>query len=150
MLGARLLQRCAGALRARAAAAPAALTTRRPYASKAVVEATDVTFEKEVLKAPRPTLVDFYADWCRPCRMLAPLLEKAVEGDGRVGLVKVNVDENQTLAADYGVTALPTVVGFRGGKPVAAFVGMRTAPGIADFIGEVVGDAGGSGGGGQA
>ncbi|KAJ2692989.1 hypothetical protein H4R19_006068 [Coemansia spiralis] len=139
MLGIGVLQRRAAATGARTAAALAA--RRRPYTSKTAVEATDATFEKEVLEAPRPMVVDFYADWCRPCRLLAPLLDKAVEADGRVGLVKVNVDTNQSLAADYGVSALPTVVGFRGGKPVAAFVGMRAAPGIADFIAEVVGDA---------
>ncbi|KAJ1727154.1 hypothetical protein LPJ61_004726 [Coemansia biformis] len=150
MLGIGLLQRRAVAVGARSApiaragARRAATAAWRPYATKAV-EATDATFEKVVLEAPGPMVVDFYADWCRPCRMLAPLLEKAVESDGRVGFAKVDVDANQALAADYGVTSLPTVVGFRGGKPVAAFVGMRAPPAIASFIGEVVGSDGAAG-----
>ncbi|KAJ2360731.1 hypothetical protein H4S01_005601 [Coemansia sp. RSA 2610] len=99
-----------------------------------VFESTQSTFEKDVLDAGVPTVVDFYASWCAPCKMLGPIIDRAVQQDGRVNLAKVNVDENLDLAADYKISSLPTVVGFRGGQPVAAFVGMRPPPAVAEFV----------------
>ncbi|KAJ2146440.1 hypothetical protein IW136_000572 [Coemansia sp. RSA 678] len=115
---------------------------RRLYTSKGgqVLEATEANFEKDVLESPVPTVVDFYADWCGPCKMLGPIIEKAVKKDGRVNLAKVNVDENLTLASDYKITSLPTVVGFRNGEPVAAFVGMRPPAAVEEFIQSIATD----------
>ncbi|KAJ1854525.1 hypothetical protein LPJ76_003979 [Coemansia sp. RSA 638] len=115
---------------------------RRLYSSKGgqVLEATEANFEKDVLESPVPTVVDFYADWCGPCKMLGPIIEKAVKKDARVNLAKVNVDENLTLASDYKITSLPTVVGFRNGEPVAAFVGMRPPAAVEEFIQSIATD----------
>ncbi|PIA17242.1 thioredoxin [Coemansia reversa NRRL 1564] len=101
------------------------------------VEATEETFTKQVLESSKPVVVDFYANWCKPCQMLAPVIDAAVRKDGRVGLAKVNVDTQQNLASDYNITSLPTVVGFYGGQPVAAFVGMRAPTAVAQFVKEV-------------
>ncbi|ORX72632.1 thioredoxin [Linderina pennispora] len=113
-------------------------TTRSIFAAKGgrVFETTQETFEKDVLESDTPTLVDFYANWCQPCKMLSPVLTKAVETDGRVNLAKINVDENLDLAHDYKVTSLPTVVAFRDGEPTAAFIGMRPPAAIQQFIDE--------------
>ncbi|KAJ2079120.1 hypothetical protein H4R24_003998 [Coemansia sp. RSA 988] len=113
--------------------------TQRRFMSSGehAVEATEETFAKEVLESSKPVVVDFYADWCKPCQMLAPVIDAAVLKDGRVRLAKVNVDTQQTLASDYSITSLPTVVGFYGGQPVAAFVGMRGPAAVAQFVKEV-------------
>ncbi|KAJ2909420.1 hypothetical protein GGI21_001900 [Coemansia aciculifera] len=112
-----------------------------------VFETTGAQFDKDVLDSDVPTIVDFYAEWCQPCKMLAPLLAKAVEKDGRVNLAKINVDENLDLAGDYKISSLPTVMAFRGGEPVAAFIGMRPLPAISEFVKDVAEgkEAGGAG-----
>ncbi len=83
-------------------------------------------FEKEVLNANETVLVDFYADWCGPCKMMAPIIgELATElhGKGKVG--KINIDENQELAIKYNVMSIPTLIIFKDGKEVKRFVGVR-------------------------
>jgi thioredoxin 1 len=83
-----------------------------------VDEVTDETFDDEVLASPLPVIVDFWAPWCRPCDAIEPHLSAiAAEHDGRVRLVRVNVDENVAVASRYRVLALPTVVLFTGGEP---------------------------------
>ena len=90
-----------------------------------VQEVTVADFEAEVLKASTPVLVDFWAPWCGPCRAVAPVLEAiAQEQQGKVKIVKVNVDDNQQLAARYGVQAIPTLLIFKGGQPVDRVVGV--------------------------
>ncbi|KAJ1823313.1 hypothetical protein GGH91_001536 [Coemansia sp. RSA 2671] len=121
------------------------LSQRRLYTSEPregaaggrVFETTAAQFDKDVLDSDVPTIVDFYADWCQPCKMLGPLITKAVEENGRVNLAKINVDENLELAGDYKIGSLPTVMAFRGGEPVAAFIGMRPPAAIAEFIKDV-------------
>ncbi len=83
-------------------------------------------FEKEVLNSNEPVLVDFYADWCGPCKMMLPIIEELaneLQGKGKVG--KINVDENQNLALKYDVMSIPTLIIFKDGKEFKRFVGVR-------------------------
>jgi thioredoxin 1 len=90
------------------------------------VEIEETKFDESVLKASLPVLVDFWAPWCGPCRMVAPVVEElATEYDGKVSFVKINVDNNQKVAAQYGVMSIPTLILFKDGKPVANVVGFR-------------------------
>ncbi|MBI4215814.1 MAG: thioredoxin [Chloroflexi bacterium] len=86
----------------------------------------ETNFEDQVVKAAKPVMVDFWAAWCAPCRMVAPVVEKlAKEFDGRITVAKLNVDENPKVAARYGIRSIPTVIIFKGGKPVDQVVGAR-------------------------
>ena len=90
-----------------------------------IVHVTDKTFETEVLKAPKPVLVDFWAAWCGPCKMIAPILEQiADEYKDRISVAKLDVDSNQSTAMRYGVRSIPTLMIFSGGVVEAQHVGM--------------------------
>lgn len=83
-------------------------------------------FKEEVLNSNEPVLVDFYADWCGPCKMMAPVVEElAGELQGKAKVGKINVDENQDLAMEYNVMSIPTLVIFKDGKEFKRFVGVR-------------------------
>lgn len=85
-------------------------------------------FEAEVLKAELPVLVDFYADWCNPCKMMAPAVEKlAEELEGRIKVGKCNIDENLMIAQKYRVSSIPTFIVFKNGVPAATFMGAMPA-----------------------
>lgn len=91
-----------------------------------IIELSEDSFEQEVLKASLPVLVDFYAPWCGPCKMIAPLLEQlAVEFQGRIKFAKVNVDDAPGLAANFGISGVPTLALFRDGQLADQMVGFR-------------------------
>jgi len=95
-----------------------------------VIHVTTYKFDEEVLRSPIPVVVDFFADWCGPCKMLAPHLERmAAEFAGKVKVVKVNVDEEADLAGRYGVSGIPTLIFFKDGREVDTVVGLLP-PGI--------------------
>ena len=86
----------------------------------------DNTFDQMVLKASRPVLVDFWATWCRPCQMVAPVVDElAKEYDGRVDFVKLDTDHNPETARKYNIMSIPTLMIFKGGQPVSNTVGFR-------------------------
>ena len=85
---------------------------------------SDQTFDAEVLKSAEPVLVDFFAEWCGPCKAMAPALEQvATEMAGKVKVVKLDVDQNPNVTGTYGIRAMPTLMLFQGGKPVGQHVG---------------------------
>lgn len=87
---------------------------------------TDAAFQKEVLESPIPVVVDFWAPWCGPCKIVSPTIEElAKDYDGKVAVGKMNVDENQIPAEQFGVMSIPTVMIFKGGQPVKAIVGAQ-------------------------
>jgi thioredoxin 1 len=90
------------------------------------VEINDASFEAEVLKSDQPVLVDFSATWCGPCKQLTPIVDElADEYEGRVKVVKVDVDASQQVAGKYGIMSVPTVLFFNGGEPVETIVGLN-------------------------
>ena len=103
--------------------------------SENILTLTKSNFDSEVKKPDTPLLVDFWAEWCGPCRMVAPVLEKlAAEYGGRVRIGKVNVDDESSLAAMYGIQSIPTLLLFKGGRVVEQFIGATTRDVLARMI----------------
>lgn len=99
------------------------------------IDVTAETFKQEILDSDLPVLVDFWATWCNPCRMLAPILEElAQEYEGKVKFCKIDVDENGDLAAMYGIVSIPTLILLRGGKEIERISGLRPLDDLAEFL----------------
>ena len=95
-------------------------------ASENVMELTDQNFESEVLKSDKPVLVDFWAEWCMPCKMLGPTIDKlAKDYAGKVKVGKVDTDANRDVSMRFGISAIPTVILFKNGQVAQKFVGLR-------------------------
>jgi thioredoxin 1 len=103
--------------------------------SELIKHVTDGSFDADVSKSTKPVLVDFWAEWCGPCKSIAPILEDAAKTyDGRVQIAKMNVDENRDVPAKYGIRGIPTLMLFKGGELAATKVGALTKAQLTAFL----------------
>ena len=109
--------------------------------SENLIEITDDNFQQEILESDIPALVDFWAEWCMPCKMLMPTIaELADEFAGKVRIGKVNTDDNQNVAMKYGISAIPTLLLFKGGELVNKFVGLQQKADLKKALEEAIAD----------
>lgn len=99
-----------------------------------VIEVTDQTFEQEVLNSDIPVLIDFYADWCAPCRIFSPIVEEVAQENSNIKVVKVNVDESQAITTKYQIMSMPTLVVIKNGNEVTRSVGVISKSEILNMI----------------
>ena len=108
---------------------------KRFIVSEAIVHVSDDTFESEVLQSATPVLVDYWAEWCGPCKMIAPILEEvARDYSGKLKIAKLNIDENQATPPKYGIRGIPTLMLFKNGNVEATKVGALSKTQLAAFI----------------
>lgn len=104
-----------------------------------VVQLNQQNFQQEVLNSKKPVLVDFYADWCGPCKMIAPIIEQiAKEYEGKATIAKLNVDENNALAMQFGVMSIPTLIFFKDGREVQRLMGARPKTHLTDVLDQII------------
>ena len=99
-----------------------------------ILKVTEENFEKEVLKETKTVLIDFYAEWCGPCQMLSPIVEQVAQENDNIKVVKVNVDENQSLAVEFGIKAIPTLIVIKEGKEANRAVGMLSKAELLELV----------------
>ena len=103
--------------------------------SDAIKQVSDATFDKDVLESGNPVLVDFWAEWCGPCKMIAPILDEVSKTyDGKLRVTKMNVDENRDVPAKYGIRGIPTLMLFKNGELAATKVGALSKAQLTAFI----------------
>lgn len=103
--------------------------------SEQILYVTDATFEEEVIKSPNPVLVDYWAEWCGPCKMIAPILEEiANEYTGKVTIAKLNIDDNPQTPPKYGIRGIPTLMLFKNGNVEATKVGALSKSQLTAFL----------------
>src|SRR5690606_14512788 len=103
--------------------------------SDAIQHVSDSSFDADVLQANGPVLVDYWAEWCGPCKMIAPILEEVASTyAGKVKIVKLNVDDNNATASKYGIRGIPTLMLFKDGQPIATKVGALSKSQLASFL----------------
>ena len=99
-----------------------------------IIKVNTQNFEEEVIKSEKPVLIDFYADWCGPCKMLSPIIDEIAEENSEIKVVKVNVDDSQDLAMKYQVMSIPTLVVIKNGEEVNRSVGLIDKSQVANLI----------------
>lgn len=99
-----------------------------------IIEITESNFEEEVLKSNKPILIDFWAEWCGPCRMMGPIIEEIANETEDFKVGKINIDEDPDIAANYGIESIPTLLYFKDGKVVKTLVGLRPKEDILEAL----------------
>jgi len=106
---------------------------------KMILNVTDDSFEKDVIKSDTPTIVDFWAPWCGPCLAVGPIIEEiATELNGRLKVAKVNVDDNPNIAVNYGIRSIPTIMLFKDGKLEDTLIGLAPKDRFKEFVKKVL------------
>jgi len=104
-----------------------------------ILDVTDATFESEVLKSETPVLVDFWAEWCAPCRAIAPIVKELADDYGdKVKVVKMNIDESPSTPGTYGIRSIPTILAFRGGQVVGQMMGARPKAAFEELVNDLL------------
>lgn len=110
------------------------ISEEKELSSMKVLEVNNENFEKEVLESEKPVLIDFFADWCGPCKMLSPIVEQIAEENDQIKVVKINIDNEQDLAVKYGIMSIPTLVVIKNGQESSRSVGLISKEEILELI----------------